>query len=138
MSRLWWKDEAGEQASAEAVQGLSPGKRKERPDPPPPTQEERERVKVSLQLVKDALNPLNPAQEAARKERQAVIDGERAARDEHTRRMEYLVRGFEPVPTIGGKTLAFSLARSIGVKLTPRKPAPTPNDGFLLPAEDEQ
>jgi hypothetical protein len=138
MSKLWWKDEYGEEATTTAAQGLSPAKpRKEEDVPPPPTDEQRARVQLSLQTFKDVMNPVNPAHEAARKERQAELDGRRAAAEEHTRRMEYILRGYEPPTNRLGITMSLAMARSIGLTLTPRASAPAPNDGFLMPAEED-
>lgn len=131
MSRM--RDEAA--AAARAMAPSRPTKPKE-VDPPPPSEAERERVKISVQTFKDAVNPINAAQEAARKARQSEIDFERAQREEHTRRMEYLVQGFEP-PTKNGKTMSIALARAIGMQLIKRAPAPPPKCEFS-PNEEEQ
>lgn len=129
MSRLWWKDDAAEEASTAAVQGLAASRQKER-DPPPPTEEQRARVNISLKSFKDAVDKPDPAQEAARKARQAEIDAKRAAAEEHNRRMDYLMQGFEPPTNKHGITMSLSLARAIGTALVKRKPAPAPRDDF--------
>lgn len=125
MSRM--RDEAA--AAARAMAPARTTKPKE-VDPPPPTEAERERVKISVQTFKDAVNPVNAAQEAARKARQSEIDVERAQREEHNRRMEYILQGYEPPTNKDGMTITMSLAMATGMNLTKRAPAPAPKCEF--------
>lgn len=124
-------------AAARAMAPSRPRASQPERDPLPPTEAQRERVKFSLQLFKDAVNTPNAAQEAARRAAQSEIDGRRAAREEHTRRMEYILQGFEPPTSKDGKTMSIALARAIGLELKRRSPAPAPRHEFS-PEEEQQ
>lgn len=101
-----------------------------------PTQEERANVQAMVEQVTGKLTGDNDAVSEQRREARRKADEERAVREEHSRRMDYIRQGFEPPTNKHGITMSISLARAMDLPLTKRKPAPPPNDGFIMPADE--
>ncbi|MCA1458070.1 hypothetical protein I6F35_33595 [Bradyrhizobium sp. BRP22] len=101
---------------------------------PSATPEERARVSASLQNFHDTVAG-NPQESEQRKLERQEAESKRAAHEEHKRRMEYIMQGFEPPTNKHGITMSMSLARAMQLPLTRRKPAPPPRHEFS-PEED--
>jgi hypothetical protein len=96
---------------------------------PTPDEGAKERVAAKLQDFHDKVAKANPQETEQRRQDRQKLEQEKAKREEHTRRMEYIVQGYEP-PTKDGKTMSIALARAIGMKLTKRAAAPPPKCEF--------
>lgn len=99
---------------------------------PGPSQEERERVAVKFKELKKQMDAAAYDKHQAEKEKVARLESEKlkAQREEHARRMEYILQGFEPPTNKHGITISMSLAMSTGMVLTKRRPAPPPKYEF--------
>jgi type IV secretory pathway VirB10-like protein len=78
----------------------------------PMTEEGAQRVQAILKSFHEQVGKDDRIEGEQRKARQAKADMERANREEHSRRMEYLLQGLEPITLANGKTMTLSLARA--------------------------
>lgn len=91
----------------------------------------RDRVETSLQSFHARMaTPYDAGQAAKDKAAREEQDLKRANAEEHNRRMEYIMQGFEPPTNRHGITMSMSLARAIGAKLVPRAKPPSPKCEF--------
>lgn len=96
------------------------------------TDEERARVAVSLQGFHEKMaTPYDVQLAAKHKAAREESDRKKADAEEHDRRMQYIVQGFEPPTNKHGMTMSMALARAIDLPLVKRKPAPAPEGGPL-------
>lgn len=104
---------------------------------PPPSPEQRERVAAKLQDFHEKVAQTNPQETEQRRHERQKLEEEKAKREEHSRRMQYILQGYEPPTNKHGITISMSLAMSTGMVLQRRKPAPPPKCEFS-PNEEEQ
>lgn len=97
----------------------------------PPSPEAKRRVDIALQNFHDRMaTPYDAALAAKQKAEREASDRKKAEAEEHSRRMQYILQGFEPPTNKHGYTMSLALARAIGTELVKRKPATAPRYDF--------
>lgn len=97
-----------------------------------PSDDARKRIELKRMEFHEQMDAAgrDRAQEEMDKAARLEAEKRKAAREEHTRRMEYVLQGYEPPTNEDGMTITMSLAMATGMKLTKRAPAPAPKCEF--------
>ncbi|RZN03822.1 hypothetical protein CWO91_31495 [Bradyrhizobium genosp. SA-3] len=93
------------------------------------TPEQRERMRALADETVRALTGDKVESEQQRLERQKYEE-EKAKREEHARRMQYILQGYEPPTNQHGMTISMSVAMATGLVLERHKPASPPKCEF--------